>query len=302
MNEINPILSLCIPTNGVTEWVVPVLDSIYKKSLDEELYEVVIENNGDNEDFERTILEYSAHHTNLKYYVSNSQGFLCQIDCFKHARGQFIKFINHRFLFFDDTIDFLIKFAKDNIDEKPVVFFSNGMIKGCECSSFDSFVDELSYWSSWSGGLAFWKDDLEFLSEKERFNAYFPHTDILFLRRNPNSFIITDKKLFSEIDAGHSAKGKYNLFNVFAVEYLAIILDLERDGAISTNTFLDIKNSLLKFLADLYVQFIILKKPASYSFEDYREYLKVFYSKREFRQKVLWVLFKRVVRHFSLKM
>ena len=36
-----PIISLCIPTNGVIEWIFPVLDSIYVQGVEENLFEVV---------------------------------------------------------------------------------------------------------------------------------------------------------------------------------------------------------------------------------------------------------------------
>ena len=35
-------LSLCLPTNGITEWVIPSLDSIYREDMDEDKFEVVV--------------------------------------------------------------------------------------------------------------------------------------------------------------------------------------------------------------------------------------------------------------------
>ena len=58
-------LSLCIPTNGVTEWVVPVLDSIYREQIAEELFEVVVTDNGENKEFFWKMKEYSDLHQNL---------------------------------------------------------------------------------------------------------------------------------------------------------------------------------------------------------------------------------------------
>ena len=60
-------LSLCIPTNGVTEWVVPVLDSIYREQIAEELFEVVVTDNGENKEFFWKMKEYSDLHQNLIY-------------------------------------------------------------------------------------------------------------------------------------------------------------------------------------------------------------------------------------------
>ena len=43
-----PIISLCLPTNGVKEWVFPVLDSIYSQNINNDLFEVIVTNNGTN--------------------------------------------------------------------------------------------------------------------------------------------------------------------------------------------------------------------------------------------------------------
>lgn len=294
-------LSLCIPTNGIIEWVFPVLDSIYTVNVDECEYEVIIEDNGTNEEFPKKILDYQRHHSNLKYYRSTSQGFLCQIDCFRHAQGEFIKFVNHRSLFLEGTLEYLLSFEEKFIDSKPVVFFTNGSVKSCACSSFDSFVANLSYWSSWSGGLAFWKKDIELLLNKEKFNATFPHTDILFAIKDAPKYVIDSRKLFSEIKAGHAKKGNYNLFRAFSVEYLAIICDLLREEAISISTFLHIKNELLSFLADLYINFIILRQKASYTFTDYKRYIFASYSKGGFYRKVGWRFIVRICRKMLKK-
>ena len=41
-----PILSLCMPTNGVVEWVFPVLDSIFGQNANSNEFEVVVMDNG----------------------------------------------------------------------------------------------------------------------------------------------------------------------------------------------------------------------------------------------------------------
>ena len=48
-----PLVSLCLPTNGVTEWVLPVLDSIYDQGVSPELFEVIVTDNGKNEAFRK---------------------------------------------------------------------------------------------------------------------------------------------------------------------------------------------------------------------------------------------------------
>ena len=47
----NPIVSLCMPTNGVIEWVFPVLDSVYEQGCDNKEFEIIITDNGNNKEF-----------------------------------------------------------------------------------------------------------------------------------------------------------------------------------------------------------------------------------------------------------
>ena len=62
----NKLLSLCIPTNGISEWVFPVLDSIYNNYYgDLEAFEVIITDNGDNISFKQDIKKYVSKFSNL---------------------------------------------------------------------------------------------------------------------------------------------------------------------------------------------------------------------------------------------
>ncbi len=76
----HPIISLCLPTNGIIEWVFPVLDSIYSQDVDNSLFEVVVTNNGDNDKFDKMMMNYAGIHSNLIYkknrclYVLQSAG------------------------------------------------------------------------------------------------------------------------------------------------------------------------------------------------------------------------------------
>ena len=65
-----PLLSLCIPTNGVVEWFFPVLDSILSQGVDSKLYEIVVVDNGNNPVFKERIKEYNSKSESLVYRES----------------------------------------------------------------------------------------------------------------------------------------------------------------------------------------------------------------------------------------
>lgn len=275
------LLSLCIPTNGMTEWVVPVLESIYAQKVPESLYEVIIADNGDNEEFEEAIHEYSTRHENLKYARTKAKGFLNQIESFKMAQGAMIKFVNHRMCLRRGALTYLIQFVDRYIQDKPIVYFLNGTyqeekaIKKYIC--FDKFVDGLGCHSSWSGGLAIWKIHFDQMKDRVSYNALFPHIDILFNQIEADQYIVDQTQIFESVSENHAKKGTYNLFRAFAVEYMIILFKLWQQGNISLDTFISVKNDTRKFIEGLYLDFIILKRPCSYELENKEQYINVFF-------------------------
>lgn len=285
MNDII-LVTLCIPTNGVEKWVIPVLDSIYEQIVDPKLYEVIVTDNGCNDSFQQKMIDYKNLHKNFIYKKTNAIQFMNQIESFQLARGKLIKFVNHRTIMLPGTLKYLLMYANKYNEKKPIMYFLNGQGKPeldnfYECDCFDLFVKNLSYLSSWSGGLAIWKDHFSELEREELYNELFPHTTILFKERKCNKYIIDNTILFKELDTDQRSKGKYNLFQAFSVEYMNIIYDLFRMKDISKDTFLYIKQENKKFIVDLYLTFIVLRMPCSYSLDEYKKYLGIFYSYRE---------------------
>lgn len=293
-------VSLCMPTNGVVDWVFPVLDSIYSQGVDESLFEVVITDNGHNDEFKDKIKSYVAKHCNIVYAETDALPFVNEIESYKRASGELIKFVNHRTKLVKGALQRLIDFVEEYRNEKPVVYFSNGVLKikkaRHEYDTFDQFVKHLSYWSSWSTGMTIWKSDFKNLSDDvSDYNELFPHTNILFAERTRGKYIIDNSVIFDEIPVGHANKGKYNVFYAFGVEYPAIICDLLRNDAVSKKTFLSVKNDNLKFISKMYLDFLVFKQKCSYDLSDRKESLKVFYSYGKVKREAFALLMLKVL-------
>lgn len=288
----NTILSLCMPTNGVIEWVFPVLDSIFEQGCNSDDFEVIITDNGDNAEFKKKIKEYGLSHENLYYYETKALPFINEIESYKRANGQLFKFVNHRTKLVKGALQRLIDFAKYNAEKKPIIYFSNGVLKRENKSyayeTFDDFVRNLSYWSSWSTGMTIWKEDFEHLPEDvERFNELFPHTNVLFAERNKEEYIIDNSIIFDEIPQGEKPKGAYDLYYAFGVEYPGIILDLLREKSIKSDTFKAVIEENLEFLAGLYFGYNIRKNYCSYDLNGFNGMIGIFYSRKQLQKKVL---------------
>lgn len=295
--EKNIYLSLCIPTNGVVEWVLPVLDSIYVEKESLESFEVIITDNGNNAQFEKKIQEYIARYENLIYKKTIAIQFLNQIEAFKLAKGKLIKFINHRMPLETGALDYLIKYAKKYETVKPITYFANGTLNlsaQCTYSSFDEYVRALSYHSSWSAGTAMWREDFQQMNLSQEFNSLFPHTNMIFAVRDKENYIIDNTFLLRTIETDETKKGTYDLFHAFAVEYPAILLDLYRKSDISRETLRVVLDENAGFLADLYVNFCMRKHPCSYDLGGYNNAITVFYSHFKILKKAIPILIKKI--------
>lgn len=270
----NIFLSLCIPTNGISRWVLPVLESIYNQSALLDEFEVILVDNGNGDDLNIEKLRKYDKFANFKYFKSTEKGFLNQIYAFKKCRGKLIKFVNHRFLLAQGSINYLIEFSKKWSDRKPLVYFSNKSNQNFESNDSDRFFMELGLTSSWSGGVALRNDNLW---EKCTINETFPHFFLFNIKYG--HYIIDNHRIFEkEIDTSAAKKGKYNLFLAFAVTYPRLNVELLEKHIITFETFKKIKKETFKFIVKLYLDYVLLKKECSYSLENYKNYLNVFYS------------------------
>lgn len=295
----NPIVSLCMPTNGVIEWVFPVLDSIYEQGCENNDFEIVITDNGNNKEFKEKIKIYNQKHLNLYYFETNALPFINEIESYKRANGRLIKFVNHRTLFVEGALNQLIELAKENSDAKPIMYFANGVLKKekkvFEYATFDEFVNNLSYWSSWSTGMTIWKEDFDKLPEDvSDFNELFPHTNVLFNERNRNKYIIDNTVIFNEIPQGRKPKGDYDLFYAFGVEYPSIILNLYRENSITADTLRSVLKDNLRFVAYMYSLYFIKKEYCSYDLNGLKDMYNIFYTKKQLVSEVLSIFIGKV--------
>lgn len=275
MNK-NPILSLCIPTNGAVHWVLPTLEHIYRQDCDNELYEVIITDNGEGYELSNAIKD--LNYPNLTYLKSLDKGFLNQITCFKQANGLFIRMLNHRSILLPGTLKKWIELIMKYKEKKPIIYFSDGVLKEpvIKCSNFEEFVKELSYYTSWSAGISFWDIDKDYLSSIQ-YNSMFPTTSILFEIRQQSDYIIWNEKYQEMQD--ETGKGGYNIYNTFAVGYLDMLNDLRIRKRISINTFIFLKKELLLFLEKWYCVLASPKNIYTFDTDNMDLYLNLYYSR-----------------------
>ena len=281
MNSTNkPLLSICIPTDGNVNWVINTLQSIYNQNCDINAFEVIVTDNGVSKELELAICKQEFPN-NLYYYKTEEKGFLNIISALKKGNGLYCKMLNHRSILFPNVISEWIEVIRKYQTNKPTIYFSNNVLgnyKYKECSDFETFVREMSYWSSWSAGIGIWDIDKPIL-DKIVYNEMFPNTSILFETRQNGEYVIWNEKYQEMQD--ETGKGGYNIYKTFSVGYLDIINELRIKRRISIMTFTMIKTDLYSFIQEWYN--ILSSKNNKYTFDtsDMEMYLNVYYSKKD---------------------
>lgn len=276
MMEQQILLSICIPTNGKVQWVIPVLESIYTQNVDQNCFEVVVTDNGIDDELEKALSKIG--YSNLHYERTNATGFLNIVNSLQAAKGLFCKLHNHRSCMLPNMLQELLSLVKRYADEQPVIYCTNGVLSNCnellECEDFNTFVARMSYWSSCMAGIGMWHKDIPQLNHIQ-FNKMFPNTSILFEMRQQSKYIIWNKIYEKQQDG--KGKGCYNLFHTFGVVYLDILSELRMRDRITIETFLSVKHDLYKWLCDLYYYMVVRKVDTSFDLVHIRRSMNIYF-------------------------
>lgn len=260
------LLSICIPTFNRADLLKNTLTSIYNQNSKLNEFEIVISDNCSSDHTEDVVLEFKKKFNNLKYYklpieISGDNNI---VNSLSKGEGQYLKLCNDTAVFVDECINSLVEIIRDNVVNKPIIFFSNTDKKkqlnfG---SSFNTFILYNSFLTTSILAIGIWKEDYDKLHNiQDAFKYKLPALNIL--RKNfeqKSNFLIFNKKIF--LVQYVKNKGGYNIIDVFVSNYLGIILSKEyENGNLKFWVFeFEKLKVLLKFVAPWMK---LLKKPNS---------------------------------------
>lgn len=286
-----PYLSICIPTYERLDIMRNTLSSIYSDISDVCLddFEVIISDNSPQKTTQSIVGEFK--YKNLYYHPTNCEGFLNSYYALTYGKGYFLKLHNNYTKFRKGTLKKIIDSVKENVNEQPGIFYTNGLRRWGDLriyNSFDSYNYDLSYLSSWSSGFGIWKDDL-IDYDAVSMSKMFPQTTLFFSQVNKRKFIINDSPIFDNQTV--AKKGGYNIFRVFGVEYVAMVHEQFMRGNITSKTFEKIKSDLmLTFFVHCYFKSVYLKMN-NYDLSNIKESLSVYYKKTDYYKLRILALF-----------
>ena len=153
----------------------------------------------------------------------------------------------------------------------------------------------MTYWSSLSEGLFFWKEDIEKVPEI-KFAPMSPNVSLMFNSKTKTSFVIDDFKF----GGGQDSTGKYgyDVFYTFAVLYLDLLNQVRIEGYLSRDGFIKIKNDLAKWFRGIYLDMDVLGNNGNYVLKDIKQDLSVYYTKDEYYRMILYTRFFLLPKHY----
>lgn len=285
MDEKTIYLSICIPCYKRKDYLKKTLQSIYSEenlnSLNLNEFEVIISDNDPDGALKALCADFN--YDNLHYHHTLCEGFMNSYYALSYANGIFFKLHNSQELFNKGSLQILVDSVKHNVEKKPLLFYTGGLLEEGTVlveDSFDRFIDRTSYLSSWSNAFGIWKEDFDKVKKNVNLNKLFPHTSILFTQSYKKKYIIDDQVLFTTQFI--KKRGGHNKFQAFTIEYPSILNAAVGQGIISKKTYdKTIKKLLYEFLPLLFFNVKIIRRE-TFSSDGFRNNLKAYFPKYAF--------------------
>jgi glycosyltransferase involved in cell wall biosynthesis len=238
------LLSICIPTFNRSEILKKSIDSLVNQDafIKSNFIEIVISDNCSSDDTKFVVLEYiKKFGSKIKYSKTSQNIFDKNIErALSLGNGKFLKLSNDTLLHLDGSLEYYLYLIKENINNKSVLFFTNGLLKfknEFSGSGINQFVEVASYYSTWIASFGIWRSDFELIYDfGKSSNLNLSQVDnLLETVQRKNSFVITNVKLFDIQEP--SKKGGFDIVTVFLDNYSLLLSKYLKSQDLTLFTF-----------------------------------------------------------------
>lgn len=246
-----PLLSICVPTYNRAEILNKSLESLVHQDIFQNTddVEIIISDNASSDKTKEVVSQYvSQFGDKIKYFRNdkniNDENFWYTLA---QGNGDFLKLCNDKLIFKPNSLERMLNYIKTYEKNKPVLFFRNDLDKDdIECSTLDEFMTNVSYLSTWIGGLGIWKEDMPSATEwLPKSSSQLAQTDILLsMVAKKKSSIVINAYLF-DIPV-ITEECNYNLTEIFSKNYLNILNQYVSLNVLSPKIYEEQKWKILK--------------------------------------------------------
>lgn len=223
------LLSLCIPTYNRAKYLKEALDNITSDPAFDERVEIIVSDNASTDETSAVVEIFSKKFSNIKYYKNETNikdyNFYLAIS---RGSGKYIRLFNDTLRFSGKSLESMLYNISTSDEGVPLFFYQNikelDKMNICKKGfNIDSFLEQVSFYTTWIANFGCWKTDIEAIVSPNRFSELkLSQVDWVFQ-------IISKKRCYSVIFDDHFIsvapvkKGGYNIFNVFINNYLYIL-------------------------------------------------------------------------------
>lgn len=267
MNDIQPLLSICIPTCNRAEYLKQTLNSIVENEGFCDDVEVVISDNCSTDNTGEVCKKFTQKYSNIKYFKQPQPTYIADrnfIDVLSLATGKYIKLHNDTTFFKSKMLLKIIDKIKQNINlQYPIFFYQNRLnIKNImyESISLDELLNKVSYFVTWITNFGCWKKDFDGLRQKDKYISLgllqVGWTFQIILKSKRFKMFFFD---FYDTAKLHKKQG-LNIFKVFSYNYFSILKEYINGNLLKRKTFeLEKKRVLFRYLIPNYFSIIYQK-------------------------------------------
>lgn len=235
-------LSICIPTYNHCDILERMLTNLVSlPTFASGDVEVVISDNCSTDQTQKVGEKFALAYPDRVRYFRNEENLKDKNFALALSRGtgSFLKLANDTLLFRDEGVAEMLATVKRHENEKPVLFFLNreGPKGERRCSSFDEFLDAISFHSTWIASFGMWRDDFDRMDDFNRMSALkLTQVDVLCRMMSSKKCAVVNRQMFFEL-IPRVVNADYNLAEVFGRNYFSILREYVEKGELSKHAF-----------------------------------------------------------------
>ena len=293
MMKDNPILSICIQTYNRWEYLEKCIMSIINQNefLSGEV-EIIISDNCSSDGTQAGCERLDSRYLNFTYFRNSvniaDKNFPLALS---RGKGIYRKLSNDSLLFKDGSLKAILDVIKDNIEDKPFIYFMNDGRGVLKTDSFEKFLRITSYRITWIGGIGLWNDCCFGIENKtENCESKLWQVPLVLEEASTKQNAIIVNEVFADIQTVKNKNVSYGIFNVFYVNYLSYLKEYVDKKKLSNECYDFLEKDLLyRFFTEFLCEWEINNK--SYVFdtkENLRRLVFSAYEQKPYYRNSLW--------------
>ncbi|MEK3879046.1 glycosyltransferase [Paenibacillus sp. FSL M7-0420] len=236
-NQMQPLMSICIPAFNCGQELNLCLNSIYSQNTRTADFEVIVSDDASTDHTEELVRKYQESYSNLHYYRNErhdgTDGNI--LKCAGYARGEFIKLHSSEDYWLQGSLETLCNLIEQNRDCSLLfldILSNTGAVN--RGSGISNYVEQVSIYSTFLSGIIMRRKEFVQIASPDRFihsNLIQVYLELSILEIS-SDYCVYHRKLLASSD---KIAGGYSFAQTFIISYLGILnsfLDKGLDAAV----------------------------------------------------------------------